>query len=303
MLGDRLEQHGDPRGVLIALQLGKLDAQAKKQLVAHRDYLLGALAPLAADDLTWQFGFIPEGPPPGRSPRAARHLGHARARPSIGALSRALARRQHARDRGDRGPRAACTADAARAAAVADVAARSRVAMAGGAGAQAALARRPGARPRPLGAPRARAAGDRRQRAIERERARDRACGMARAGAAQARLRHGLFDRRRVDRRPVRPALARRSAQADAAGAAPHPLHPRARARADREPDRGGAARGARFLSNQMTDAQRDPAGAAQGQVPAAATARRLGQSAVDRRDRRTRRARAEDPRIAPRRL
>jgi uncharacterized protein (TIGR02996 family) len=58
VLGDWLEQHGDPRGPLIALQIAKLDAQAKKHLAAHGDYLLGPLAQLATDDLSWQFGFI-----------------------------------------------------------------------------------------------------------------------------------------------------------------------------------------------------------------------------------------------------
>jgi uncharacterized protein (TIGR02996 family) len=58
VLGDWLEQHGDPRGTLIALSLAKLDAQAKKHLALHAEYLLGSLAPLAPDDVTWQLGYI-----------------------------------------------------------------------------------------------------------------------------------------------------------------------------------------------------------------------------------------------------
>jgi uncharacterized protein (TIGR02996 family) len=58
VLGDWLEQHGDPRGTLIALSLAKLDAQAKKHLALHVEYLLGPLAELAADDMTWQLGYI-----------------------------------------------------------------------------------------------------------------------------------------------------------------------------------------------------------------------------------------------------
>jgi uncharacterized protein (TIGR02996 family) len=58
VLGDWLEQNGDPRGTLIALHLAKLDAQAKKHLALHVEYLLGPLAALATDDLTWQLGYI-----------------------------------------------------------------------------------------------------------------------------------------------------------------------------------------------------------------------------------------------------
>ncbi len=58
VLGDWLEQHGDPRGTLIALSLAKLDAQAKKHLALHVEYLLGPLAALAPDDMTWQLGYI-----------------------------------------------------------------------------------------------------------------------------------------------------------------------------------------------------------------------------------------------------
>ncbi|HEX4452302.1 MAG TPA: hypothetical protein VH143_15605 [Kofleriaceae bacterium] len=58
VLGDWLEQHGDPRGTLIALSLAKLDAQAKKHLALHVDYLLGPLAALAPDDVAWQLGYI-----------------------------------------------------------------------------------------------------------------------------------------------------------------------------------------------------------------------------------------------------
>jgi uncharacterized protein (TIGR02996 family) len=58
VLGDWLEQQGDPRGTLIALSLAKLDAQAKKHLALHVEYLLGPLAGLASDDIAWQHGYI-----------------------------------------------------------------------------------------------------------------------------------------------------------------------------------------------------------------------------------------------------
>ena len=45
MLGDWLQEQGDPRGELISLQLGNKDKQAKALIEKHADYFLGPLAP------------------------------------------------------------------------------------------------------------------------------------------------------------------------------------------------------------------------------------------------------------------
>jgi len=66
VLGDWLQQQGDPRGQLIGLVLGessrKVTAEVAKLLREHRDYLLGPLAqiPDAGDEpvFEWRWGFI-----------------------------------------------------------------------------------------------------------------------------------------------------------------------------------------------------------------------------------------------------
>lgn len=45
LLGDWLQEQGDPRGELISLQLGNKDKQAKALIEKHADYFLGPLAP------------------------------------------------------------------------------------------------------------------------------------------------------------------------------------------------------------------------------------------------------------------
>jgi uncharacterized protein (TIGR02996 family) len=62
---DWLQDQGDPRGELIALQLAKKDKAAKALIAKHEDYFLGPLADHVktydgedTDAFTWKFGFI-----------------------------------------------------------------------------------------------------------------------------------------------------------------------------------------------------------------------------------------------------
>src|SRR5688500_12141686 len=56
--GDFLQQRGDPRGELIALQHGADEVAVERHLAKHRAALLGRLADQIGIEVEWHLGFV-----------------------------------------------------------------------------------------------------------------------------------------------------------------------------------------------------------------------------------------------------